>query len=1141
VYDENAAEGPRIYIIANNVWNGDVSSPKYGEPDHVALMELLLHETVGHFGLSAMLSPKVYNAIMDSIRANFRQEMKDLVPDFDARERSGAKGKRLNAEEYFAYTIQAKKRGENLSKKQMSFIEKVMFALRTKLIEWGWADVTDQYLEDLMSRVVDYTRDTSIAKLQKRALQNEKMRDAKTTMEDVEAGMKFSLRSESVRKARKDDPDLDRFLSKIGHGTGGVVRKLRDWWEMRRSNMMRVFEIEVFDQFAGIRHLEQELGIFGAESGYMSVRLTTATDVVIRAAMENGIPEWTDEGVVQTKEGTRGLVEILAPIAQNPEMMKMFEAWIVARRASRLTKESREKLLSRDEIASVLKYVRKNKLLGLFKETAKDMAEYKAGVLDFAEAAGVIDPVGRKLWEHHDHVPFYRVIAGNDKVGPFAASRIGHLGKTIHRLRGGTDPLKQPLESIVQNLSMLIEGSMKNRAMGDVVRNFEGTGVITKAPQAVTGQAIVPLKQVRDMLWEAGVSLDSVGNELLEGIGRLTTLETPTADNVVSVQVEGKKQYYFIHDAGVMRGLDGVTPNQWHWLMTVLRMPKRVLTLMITRMPDFILKNWFRDTWHSYMLQRHGQVIPGYDSVKGWAKAIAEDETFKDVLSGGGVFDSGYVNATDPKKTNIAIRKQLLGKGRHTLLDTPRKLARFYSRIANGAENAHRLIVYQKTLAKTGSRKQALFESRDLMDFSVRGANPIIRFLTETVPFWGARVQGIQRTGKGFKENPAMTTLRAIPIILASVALYAINRDDDRYDSMNDYEKRMYYHFFDVFEDGDHWRLPKPFEVGAMFSTIPEIITEYSLSNEPDRGEAAAHAIFWTVREMFALAPDVQAINPLLELYKNENSFTEAPIISEYDKMIPPELQFGTRTNKSIKDIAQSMPEWAPEAVRSPKQLEHLIRGYLGSVVDYGLFAADYMHHKTHPLDPAPPSLRKDEMPFIKAFMREERGKYDVYLETMYDTLEEANLIHNAINRLQKQGGPEAREEIKRYREENAELLDARRRMDPARKRISEINKRIRAIYERTNMSPTEKREKIDEQLKRRSEQAERVYKYRPGGSGNRFSEGEVKSRYDQVLDGIIGQNKKTQVDELISAGLPHTAILINDITISNEKLETLA
>jgi hypothetical protein len=1143
VYDENAAEGPRIYIIANNIWDGDVTSSKYGEPDYVALMELLLHETVGHFGLAAMLSPKQYNAIMDSIRANFMKEMKELVPNFEMRERAGMVGKRLNAEEYFAYTIQSKKRGVNLSKKQMNLWQKILFAVRTKLIEMGMGKVTDKYIEDLMSRVVDYTRNTSVQKLQKRALQNEKMRKAETKLreaENLDADMKFSLRSPSLKRARKEDADLDRFLSKIGHGTRGPIRKLRDWYEMRRSNMMRVFEIQMLDQFAGIRHLEEDLGIVGPESGYMSVRLTTATDVVIRSAMENGIPEWTDEGVVRTKEGTRGLVEILAPVAQNPEMLKVFEAWIVARRASRLTKESREKLLKRGEIASVFKYIRKNKLLSLFKETAADLAEYKKGVLDFAEEAGVIDSDGRAIWEHHDHVPFYRVIAGHDKVGPFAASRIGHLGKTIHRLKGGTDPLKKPLESIVQNLSMLIEGSMKNRAMSDVIRNFEGTGVITKAPQAVTGQAIVPLKQVREMLWEAGVAIDMVGNQLLSGIAKLTTLETPNAKNVVSVQVNGKKQYYFIHDEGVMTGLNGVTPNQWYMLMTLLRLPKRVLTLMITRMPDFILKNWFRDTWHTYMLQRHGQVIPGYDSIKGWSKAIAEDDTFKDVLSGGGIFDSGYVNATDPKKTSIAIRRSLLGKGRHNLLDTPAKLARFYVRIANGAENAHRLVVYEKTLKKTGSRKQALFESRDLMDFSVRGANPIIRFLTETVPFWGARVQGITRTGKAFKENPTMTALRAIPVVLASVALYALNRDDDRYKSMNDYEKRMYYHFFDVFEDGDHWRLPKPFEVGAMFSTIPEIITEYALSQEPDRGEAAAHAIFWTVREMFALAPDIQAINPLLELYKNENSFTEAPIISEYDKMLPPEQQFSARTNKTIIDIARSMPEWAPEAVRSPKQLEHLVRGYLGSVVDYGLFAADYMHYKTHPLDPAPPALRKDEMPFIKAFMREEHGKYDIYLETMYDVLEEANKIHNAINSLRKQGGAEARAEIKEYEEENAELLFARQRMDPARQRIATINKRIRAVYENKKMSPTEKRDAIDVQLQRRREAAEKVYNYRPGGTKNKYSEGEVQSRVDEVLELMTGKEKKQQVDGFIDAGLPHTAILINDITISNEKLETL-
>jgi len=708
---------------------------------------------------------------------------------------------------------------------------------------------------------------------------------------------------------------------------------------------------------------------------------------------------------------------------------------------------------------------------------------------------------------------------------------MGNVGQQIHRLEGGEEGLRNPLSNIVENISVLIEASVKNRATGDVIRNFLGTGVVTKAPRAKVTPELVPLGQIRDMLNEAGVALDSVGNELLSGVQQLMTLQAVTGDNVVSHQRNGKRDYYYVHDEGVMRGFDNIKPDNWGWLMTALRWPKRVFTLVITRMPPFILKNWFRDMIHSFVLSRHGTLLPVYDSIRGWGKAIVEDSTYKDILSGGGMFDSGYVNASDPRTTQRAIRKQLIERGGGNVLDTPRKLARFYMRLANGAENAHRIVVYQKALKATGSRKQALFESRDIMDFAVRGANPVIRFLCETVPFWGARVQGISRTYKG-KNQPVTMAMRALPVVIATLALYAWNRDDDRYKSLNDYEKRMYYHFYDVFEKGDHYRLPKPFEVGAMFSTIPEIGFEMMFSKEPDKGRAAANALYWTFREQFGLSPSVQAVMPFIELYINENLFTEAPILTEYEKLLDPKEQHGIRTSKVIVRLAQSMPEGAPDFMKSPKQLEHLLKGYFATAYEYSVGAADMMYNTLSDDPNKAPTVRWDEALFINAFVREPYGKYDKYQETMYDVLEAANRIHNSINLLEKLGTKEGDKRIEFLEERYEALLFARDEMTPARKAIQKINKEIRAVYADERMSPTEKREEIDTLLEDRRIEAKEIWDYRPGGKENPY-----KRSLEKMMDDLTGMTKKEQVDALISAQLPHTATLINDMTIGIDKL----
>jgi hypothetical protein len=1131
LFAESDVDGsPTIYIVSENQWSTQ------------SAIQTILHETVGHYGLQALLGPKGYKKMMRTILRDFPSEVAaNSGVKTDSLVFAGEVDRMQQAEELVARVAESVVNGHELNKNRMRLWERVVAAINMALVKLGIKKMSQADLGYLVQKAAHYVRTHQQSDISMRSQQVRRMKDAMRAMEFATSeavGSDFSV----LDKSRDSDPELDRFLSKIGHDRGSKLKPFRDWWSTKKGRIKQIFEIEIFDQFAGIKHLEQELDIIDSqESAYVSVRLTAGTDTMIRAALEDGVPLWDKDGVPAIKKGTRGLIDILAPVGQNAEMLKMFEAFIVARRAKHLLEENREKLLSMEEIAAVRNYVRKNKLEALFNQTAQEMAEYKKGVLDFAQDAGLIDKDSRALWERADHVPFYRVLADKNTAGPFAHAKMGQLGKVIHRLKGGTDVLKNPLESIVQNIAMLIEASVKNKAMADVVRNFEGTGAITKAPQAVISSALIPLGQVRTMLDEAGVSLDAVGQDLLTGMAKLMSMQPPQGDNVFSVQENGKKRYYYAHDAGLMRGMSNINPNQWTFLMKALRFPKRVITRAITLTPDFILKNWFRDMLHSYVLGRHGTVVPIYDSLKGWGKAIAQDETFKDIMSGGGMFDSGYVNASDPHAQHIAIRRKVLSEGRGNILDTPEKLMNFYMRLANGAENAHRIIVYQKALEKTGSRKAALFEARDIMDFAVRGANPAIRFLTETVPFWGARVQGLQRTGKGFTEHPIQTTLKAIPIVFASVALYAINRDDDRYKALSGYEKRLYYHFFDVFEQGDTWRLPKPFEIGAMFSSVPEVLSEYILSKEPDRGKQMGESIGWIVREMLSLSPDVQLIHPMYELDKNWNDFTDSPIVSYWEQQLPPEDRWSHTTSPSVKWLAQKMPEGAPEWFRSPKQLEYLLKGYFASMMDYALVASDMLYHKANPDEPQPPVRRLDETPFVKAFRREETRKYDKYIGELYEVLSEAEKIHNGIQRNRKMGTDEGQARAKKLQEENLPLLYARAAMKPASKALSKINDGIQRIYRHPTMTPEEKKERIDELLEKRSEIAQKVYGFRPGGTENKFEGGEEVESIMELIQRISGKPKQEQVDDLISSNLPHTAILIHDINIKPEKLRQAA
>jgi len=207
--------------------------------------------------------------------------------------------------------------------------------------------------------------------------------------------------------------------------------------------------------------------------------------------------------------------------------------------------------------------------------------------------------------------------------------------------------------------------------------------------------------------------------------------------------------------------------------------------------------------------------------------------------------------------------------------------------------------------------------------------------------------------------------------------------------------------------------------------------------------------------------------------------------------------------------------------------------------MDYTLAASDYLFEKQMNEGSSLPSRRWDEMPFVKSFRREEYGKYDRYLNTMYETLEAADQIYNSIQFTEKlEETPRTEARLEHLETKYEGLLYARDEMKPAAKQIAKVNKDIREVYADKAMTPDEKRTEIDTLLAERSEIAKEVYDYRLGGSKNEPEGGaKTKSYLDTMLDALSGKSKSEQVDGLLEESLPHTATLINDITISDAKL----
>lgn len=930
----------------------------------------------------------------------------------------------------------------------------------------------------------------------------------------------------SVMGPKTGDPDVDSLMAKIG----GPRRTLKQMWGDWTQNLGDRSIQAIFDDFHGIKRAETLSGISTADQGYANARLSRSSAELTQSIVEYGPPVWNGDAADIGKG--MGLMQILKPLGPK---VNLFLTYMVAKRANRLMGEGRENLFSKAEIAAGMALGQQNPE---FQVAARHFATLNKQVLDFAQEAGIIDPDSRALWENADYIPFYRMIENGNVKQSTNASALGKVRNQIKRLTGGDQNIGDPLENIVRNWLALTDASLKAQATRTVVDNLDGTGFVKKVPNVEMTQAIVPLSEIKKFLKTNPVlaqNLQSIGvnpanlpANAFTGLQKMMAVQAPTGDDIVTVWRNGKREYWRSTDDMLTESLLSISAKAWGPLMEVFRFPKRVLTATTTITPQFAVKNLWRDMWHSFVQGTSDgkTIVPMKDTILGAISTIKMDSTAQSLLAGGGSMTHGYIRGGDTQGSVATIRGALTkAKGAAYVANTPAKLWHVYRGLLDASENAHRVAVYNKALSSGRTRKEALLEARDLLDFSMRGNNRLVRFLVESVPFFNARLQGLYRLGRGVRENPVPVLLRGMLMAAASVALLARNRDDDRYKELTQDQKNTYWHAFDVFSKGDHIKIPKPFEVGTVFGTVPEAIGDALITNadEPDAAKQSLQLMGHALGQVLNLSPQPQTLWPLVELALNQNTFTGAPILTQGDQDKLPEDQDNPGINSTYRWLARAMPKSqldlglvnlsTPDALRSPKQLQHLGRGYLGNVQDYVLLVTDKLAQ--HAMgEPAPPAKALEDMPGLRDFYTKSVSRHTKYMDTMFKISDAADKAANSMKLATDQGNDERVDSLNK---DYGQLLDVRDDLSKAKKAVIDMRKQQREIQLDPDMTPAEKREEVDSLQQDINDTAKDVWPLRPGGTMNRAD-----------TTALLGAPHTEQVAILKRNGLPATAALLD-------------
>lgn len=878
---------------------------------------------------------------------------------------------------------------------------------------------------------------------------------------------------------------LDSFRSKIGGHRPTVAERFAAF----RENWKRKVEQQVFDHFASIKDVSKD--------GYVQARMTTSLGTQIESLIKYGAPVWND-GIMGV-EG-KSLTDVFAPVASE---MDSFMGWMVANRAARLKKEGRENLFTDAEIAAAQKLNEGvmpdgSKRAATYKQVFEDFARFKKAVLDFAQEGGIIDPESRSAWENADYIPFYRVKDGLDAVRS-ARNNSGLAGQSsgIKTLKGGKANIGDPVENIMRNFIHLIDAAQKNRAADMILQDMAKARLAHK----LTPEEVARLeKRQGDELTEV-LAQDK---ELAAQCGPLTDSQkkviaatfNPTEFNYVRVQKDGKSLYYSVEDPMLLDALTGMWKQDGRQgpVWKLLRGTRRLLTTGVTSMPDFMLRNFLRDTLHAWTIEHQSGYRPLVDSLAQIKNTFNVDEDTKQLLAAGSAFmGSGYRLGNSGEEAAKALNKVLDKYGmdkkafQDSVLDTGEKLKAFVGKLREGyehagsaAENAARLAVYKKMRAKGFSHREAAFAAKDLMDFTVRGQSQLIQSLCETVPFLGARLAGLHRLGRGAVENPRAFAAKGMTIALASMALYALNQalNPDDWDKMEDWEKDTYFHFW---VDGEHFRLPKPFEVGFIFGTIPERMMEQLITDKS--GGVFASRVFAGIWDQLAFNPFPQAVRPLVEQIANKDFFRGTPIVGMGMDRKAPVDQFDSRTSLTVRAMASFMDalltpvmgKTGADVLRSPKRLEHLVNGYFGGLGAFVLGASDMV---LRPLgnEPEAPERKLEELPIIRSFYGGSGEKRTRYESELYEVMKQGNKLHASLKQIAEEGGNVSAAKAELSHDDIVALAN-RKGLTALTKEFGKLNKAAEKVRINRVMSSSDKQRELDNIQRRKNILAQRAMK----------------------------------------------------------------
>lgn len=756
-----------------------------------------------------------------------------------------------------------------------------------------------------------------------------------------------------------------------------------------------------------VEEVERQTGekIAFDDNPYMQAWLARGWVGKAETLIEHGAPE----------HGIKSLKDILKGIGEKEH--KEFSAYLVALHDLDLHKNKQKATFDYTEDAAVLGKHAGNER---FQKAAVAIYKYQDYMLQMLVKEGMLTAKAyhtmRKMYPHY--IPFFRDMS-DAGMQSFLSGGKGFIdvSSPVKRFKGSTRDIIDPLESIVKNTFQFYNA---------VERNHVGRTFAKLADKNGVGQIVERVN----------------GNKA-------------ATDNTFNVWENGEKVTYETTPELIqtMRMLD---KDQSNMVAKILSYPANWLRAGATLSPEFILRNPVRDMIGASIYSKHG-FIPVVDTFKGLSLFLKKGDLYWEYMKSGAAhaamvsLDRDYLGG---QLRDIMSRESKVTK----LIKNPIEVLRAMSEATEMATRLAEFDNAQKGYTGVGNRlfgkdrkpltaREAALESRDItLDFSRRGSHT--KKANQVIAFFNATIQGADKMARAFKEDPrGMTVKTMLYITLPSVLLWYMNKDDERYQELPQWEKDT---FWIIPGKENMYRVPKPFEAGVLFGTSFERMLQYFDDAKNNRKGVGFKG--FGDRVIDSLAPSFMptAMIPVVEAMTNYSLFRQRNIIPQSQENLPARLQYGSNTSEVAKFVGDKINV-------SPYIVDNTIRGYGGGLAGLGLSGIDAATGAKE----NNASKKWYEAPGLRGFTAAPYQSSNS-VQRVYDDYKEQEKLHNEFKLTgQRPDGYDAKEFAK---------------LKNASDSLKGLNKASKAIINNERMGGEQKREQLDKINIRKANIARSVY-----------------------------------------------------------------